>query len=71
MTIAIPFFGKSASRVAPARSVAAAPHQPVAQSPTRRFDPRRLRVFVRPQPTLFQRCLATHMYFASRKSALD
>jgi hypothetical protein len=69
MTIAIPFFGKSASRVA--RSIEAAPHQPVARSPIPRLDPRRLRIFVRPQPTLFQRCLATHMYFASRKSALD
>jgi hypothetical protein len=71
MTIAIPFFGKSASRVAPARSAEATPRKPVAPSPTPRLDPRRLRIFVRPQPTLFQRCLATHMYFASRKSALD
>jgi hypothetical protein len=71
MTFAIPFFGKSAGRSAPARSATAALQQPVAPSPAPRLDPRRLRVFVRPRPTLFQRCLATHMYFAARRSALD
>jgi hypothetical protein len=36
----------------------------------RRAKPRR-RFFRRAEPTTFQRCLAVHLYFASRVGALD
>jgi hypothetical protein len=73
MTIAIPFFGRKAASAAFPRGLdPVLPPRPrplKAEAP--RVDPRPFRIFVRPEPTLFQRCLATHMYFAARKSALD
>jgi hypothetical protein len=71
MNIAIPFFGKTASAAAHHGAIAPALQRLRAKADALRFDVRRLRPFVRPEPTLFQRCLATHMYFAARKSALD
>lgn len=71
MNIAIPFFGRKASGTSLPRALSPAPRPLAAKAQAPRLDPRRLRLFVRPAPTLFQRCLATHMYFAARKSALD
>ena len=71
MSIALPFLGRKASGTALPRALSPAARPPDTKAGTARLDPRRLRIFVRPEPTLFQRCLATHMYFAARKSALD
>jgi hypothetical protein len=71
MSIALPFFGRKTRASALPHAIEPAPLPPRPEAAAPRLDARRLRIFVRPQPTLFQRCLATHMYFAARKSALD
>jgi hypothetical protein len=72
MSIAIPFFHKKARGAETPRDGDPATPQRSAQGETQRPNSRRrFRPFVRPAPTVFQRCLATHMYFAARKSALD
>ena len=70
MTIVIPFFGRKASAALTPRGNNPRP-QPATRVGTPLFAPRRFGILARPEPTLFQRCLATHMYFAARKSALD
>jgi hypothetical protein len=71
MNIGIPFFGRKASGTALPLTIEPALRAVVTKPRAPRLDVRRLRILVRPEPTLFQRCLATHMYFAARKSALD
>ena len=71
MNIAIPFFGRKASDSAKPDAAEAALPQQGARAAATKLNPRRFRAFVRPAPTTYQRCLAAHLYFAERKSALD
>jgi hypothetical protein len=71
MTIAIPFFARKARAALTPRAADARTPQPAARAATLVLARRRFGILARPEPTVFQRCLATHMYFAARKSALD
>ena len=72
MTIALPFFGKLFGGAAKQRDTSEAVRRQgawqVAPAPRR---PRPLRASDRLSPTTYQRCLAVHLYFAERSSALD
>jgi hypothetical protein len=78
MEVLIPAYARTIRerlRLRPARRAAEAPACPAQAQPARALQPVRRplgRLFQRPAaPTTFQRCLAVHIHFAQRASALD
>ena len=75
MEVLIPAYAKSIGEQLKLRHArrAAEPRPPQAPAP-RALQPERRalgRLFRRPAPTTFQRCLAVHIHYAQRASALD
>lgn len=73
MEMLIPDFAKMIGE-RHARRPAEAAARPAQAQPARALQPERRplgRLFQRPAPTTFQRCLAVHIHYAQRASALD
>jgi hypothetical protein len=77
MEATIPAYAKTISdglKSRHSRRSAEPPARPTQTPPPRSLQPERRplgRLFRRPAPTTFQRCLAVHIHYAQRASALD